>query len=209
MAIQYYDDAIIDKIQKWLPNNNSLRILKADDVKRALAVAADDNSDRPFSLPAIVLTRNKDIELLSNIKQNRSFEGLKLISTTEKTLHLNIIPIKVQYQLDIYTKTFEEGDEYLREFLFKLINNPSIIINIPYNDMGDYIKHIANIRVLDTVSDTSDISERIFAGQFTRWTIQMELHDAFLFGIPYRKNWTFDSAELGTPGGTEPTYKKS
>jgi hypothetical protein len=79
---------------------------------------------------------------------------------------LNVIPIKLVYQLDIYTKTYEEGDEYLRNFLFKLINNPVIKIAIPYN--GVEIEHIANIRVLDTVSDTSAISERIFSGQFTR-----------------------------------------
>jgi hypothetical protein len=70
------------------------------------------------------------------------------------------------YQLDIYTKTAEEGDEYVRNFLFKLINNPVLKISIPYNDLN--VEHIANIRVLDTVSDTSSISERIFSGQFTR-----------------------------------------
>ena len=68
-----------------------------------------------------------------------------------------------------------------------MINNPVIKIVIPYQDLN--IEHIANIRVLNTVSDTSAISERIFSGQFHRWTIQMELQDAFLFSVPYRKNW--------------------
>lgn len=45
------------------------------------------------------------------------------------------------------------------------------------------------MRVLNTISDTSSIAERLFPGQFTRWTIQIELQDAFLFNIPYRKNW--------------------
>ena len=100
---------------------------------------------------------------------------------------LNVIPIRIQYNLDIYTKTLEENDEYVRQYLFKLINNPVIKIQIPYND--SYIEHIANIRVLSTVSDTSAISERIFSGQFTRYTIQLEIQDAFLFSIPYKKNW--------------------
>jgi hypothetical protein len=55
-------------------------------------------------------------------------------------------------------------DEYVRNFLFKLINNPVLKVKIPYN--GAEIEHIANIRVLSNVSDTSDISERIFVGQF-------------------------------------------
>ena len=60
-------------------------------------------------------------------------------------------------------------------------------INIPYHDAT--IEHIANIRVLDTVSDTSSISERLFPGQFTKWIIQLEIQDAFLFSIKYKRNW--------------------
>lgn len=41
----------------------------------------------------------------------------------------------------------------------------------------------------ENVSDTSDITEHLFAGQFTRWSIQLELQDAFLFNVPYKKNW--------------------
>ena len=67
---------------------------------------------------------------------------------------------------------------------FNSDNNEVYIIDRNLN-----IKHIANIRLLSTISDTSSITERIFSGQFTRWTIQFELHDAFMFSIPYRKNW--------------------
>jgi hypothetical protein len=122
----------------------------------------------------IALSRDNDIEILSSIKQSKSFDGLKvgfkLADETAKipsaTVMLNAIPISVNYQLDIYTKTYEEGDEYLRQFLFKLINNPVLYIQIPYNNSK--IQHIANIRVLSTVSDTSDIPNHIFSGQFTR-----------------------------------------
>ena len=51
------------------------------------------------------------------------------------------------------------------------------------------MEQIANIRVLNTVSDTSEVSERLFPGQFNRWTIQLEIQDAFLYDVPYRKNW--------------------
>ena len=94
----------------------------------------------------------------------------------------------------LYRKTVEEADEYLRCFLFKLINNPVITIDIPYND--SQISHIANIRVLETVSDTSGIQERLFSGQFNRWTIQLEIQDAFLFNIPMRKNWKIMGVRL-------------
>ena len=198
MAIRYYDDAIVQKLQRWLPEYINLRILKPDETKRLIELIADDTKDKPVKMPFIALSRNTSFELLSNIKQPKSYDGLWLnnnritVSGTQiedgaGTAMFNAIPILPQYQIDIYTKTYEEGDELLRNVLFKLINNPAIYITIPYNNQN--IKHIANIRVLTSITDNSGINERLFSGQFTRWTIQLEIHDAFLFSIPYKTNW--------------------
>ena len=194
MGARYYEDALIYKINKWIPNNSNIHILKPDESKRFFETLADEKGDKPVQLPMIALSRSKDFTLLSNIKQNRSFDGLVLHKTEISSVQLNIIPILVSYQLDIYTKKYDEGLEYVREFLFKLINNPKIVIGIPYNDFN--IQHVANIRVLDTVSDTTDIPEHLFPGQFTRWSIQLEIQDAFLFSIPYRNNWVFGETSL-------------
>lgn len=166
MAVRYYDDILIAKIKRWLPDNSNIRVLKPDESKRLFEVQADDRKDMALSLPMIALSRDNDIELLSNIKQLKSFSGLALKRTSDQTIQMNVIPIKLMYQLDIYTKEQDVGDEYMRNFLFKLINNPSIKIDIPYNNT--HFEHIANIRVQPNVSDTSAITERIFSGQFTR-----------------------------------------
>lgn len=198
MACRYYDDLIVAKIQHWIPTASPLRVLKPDESKRLFELTASDTKDQPFKLPIIAISRSNDIELLSTVKSPKSYDGLRIIDNKVEAskkaddepagvFQFNVIPIKLEYQLDIYTKTYEECDEYVRNFLFKLINNPVIKIVIPYNDSN--IEHIANIRVLSTVSDTSDIGERIFSGQFTRYSIQLELQDAFLFSIPYRNNW--------------------
>lgn len=187
MAVRYYDDVLVAKINKWTPSTSTLRVLKPSETKRFFELSADDSKDKPLTLPCVALSRNNDIELAVNIKTPKSYAGLKLNQAPTETLIMNAIPIKVQYQLDIYTKTDEEGDEYLRQYLFKLINNPVIKIVVPYN--GVNIEQIANIRVLNTISDTSEMSERLFPGQFVRWTIQLEIQDAFLYDVPYRKNW--------------------
>ena len=199
MAVRYYDDILAAKLRRWNPSTE-LRVLKPSEVKRFFQLSAEDSGDQPLTLPCIMLSRNNDIELLSNVKSPKSYAGIKLspkasdIKTIkayndipDSTMLLNAIPIKLQYQLDIYTKTAEEGDEYLRQYLFKLINNPTIKIIVPYN--GIEAEQIANIRVLGSVSDTSDISERLFSGQFTRWTLQLEIQDAFIYDVPYRRNW--------------------
>lgn len=208
MACRYYDDILVAKILKWIPEASNLRVLGPSESKKLFELTADDGKDQPFKLPIISLSRNRDIELLSTVKQPKSYDGLRLIPNNIKTdlsdlkgdayqkarvaipdgiYTFNVIPIKLLYDLTIYTKTEEEVDEYVRNFLFKLINNPVIKVRIPYNDTQ--LEHIANIRVLSNISDTSDISERIFSGQFHCWTIQLEIQDAFLFSLPYRRNW--------------------
>lgn len=187
MACRYYDDMLVAKLLKWLPTTSNLRVLNPSESKRLFELTADDSKDKPMTLPLVALSRGKDIELLSTVKQPRSYDGLKLLSSDDGTYQFNVLPIKLIYDLNIYTKTADEADEYVRTFLFKLINNPVIKVRIPYN--GTELEHIANIRVMNNVSDTSDISERIFSGQFYCWTIQLEIQDAFLFNIPYRKNW--------------------
>ena len=196
MAITYYDEAITQKIKGWLADSSKLRVLSPDETTRLIQLSAEESNDQPLKLPLIAISRNKDIEIESTIKQNKSFDGLIIgrDNDTAQTVHMNVIPIKTTYQLDIYTKKRIEADEYVRQYLFKLINNPQIIIEIPYNNY--LVKHTANIRVLNTVSDTSDISTHIFPGQFYKWTIQLELHDGFLFSIPQKQGWKIVGVEV-------------
>ena len=196
MAISYYDDAVTAKIKGWLADSSALRVLNPDETNRVIQLHAEDSNDAPLQLPLLTISRNKEIEIANAIKQSKSFDGLVVQqdAMNAATVHMNVIPVKTLYQLDIYTKRQLEADEYVRQFLFKLINNPQIIVEIPYNNY--IIKHTANLRVLNSVSDTSDIPTHLFPGQFYRWTIQLELQDGFLFSIPYKKNWRFVGAEF-------------
>ena len=196
MAINYYDEAVTQKIKNWLADSSKLRVLSPDESNRLIQLAADDSNDKPLKLPLIAISRNKDIELESAIKQNKSFDGFIIGKNNDSyaTVHMNVIPIKTTYQLDIYTKKRIEADEYVRQYLFKLINNPQIIIEIPYNNY--IVRHTANLRVLNTISDTSDIPTHVFPGQFYKWTIQLELQDGFLFSIPQKQGWRITGVEL-------------
>jgi hypothetical protein len=174
-------------------------VLSPDETTRLIQLRAEDSGDKPLNLPLITISRNKDIEISSTIKQNKSFDGL-IIGKDDKTattIHLNVIPIKTTYQIDIYTKKRIEADEYVRQYLFKLINNPQIIIDIPYPYADSHVvRHTANLRVLNTVSDTSDIATHIYPGQFYKWTIQLELQDGFLFSIPQKHGWKIVGLEV-------------
>lgn len=188
MAIRYYDEAVAKKINSWLPKdkNRSIQILKPDETKKLFTIEADERDDKPLQLPLIALSRDTSIEIKQRTMCPVSFDGLMLESDGKHTLQLNGIPIYLTYQMDIYTRHYDEGDELLREFVFKLVNNPQIVIELPYN--GQNFKHVATILMQNTIQDNSDIGERLFSGQFTRWTIKFDIVGAYLFSIPYVDN---------------------
>lgn len=126
MAINYYDEAITQKLKGWLADSSKLRVFSPDESNKIIQLNAEDTNDKPLQLPMLTISRNKDIEIESAIKQNKSFDGLVLLKDTANatTVHLNVIPIKTTYQIDIWTKKKIEADEYVRQYLFKLINNP-------------------------------------------------------------------------------------
>jgi len=192
MAISLIDDALYAKIQGWIKDPKMV-ILKPNETLRLFQTVSDQTNDKPLTLPLIALSRDSDIEISQVNKRPLSFSGSILEANEKNVQILNGIPIVVNYQLDIYTKSFKEGDEYLRNFIFNFINSPRLLITIPYNNVN--YQHSANIRLNTTVTDTSDIPQRLFSGQFTRWTIRFNIDDCYLFSVPVN---TTPSLELGT-----------
>lgn len=186
MALSYYDDAIIDKLKKWVLDPN-MKITGPDETRRLFEYRADIENDKPITLPLITLRRGRDINILSTNKKPLTFDGLTLNANLQKSDQLNAIPISLNYQIDIYCRHFREADEYLRDFIFNIINHPKLQIQIPYNDA--VIEHTANIRLEQTAMDNSDISERLFSGQFTRFTLPIYVDDAYLFDYKFRNNY--------------------
>lgn len=193
MAIRFYDEALSNKIKDWVKDPN-LKVLKPDEVTRLYQLIAEGNQDSSIKLPLVALSRDPQVELLTYGKSALSRDGATRQIIDNKSEQIRAIPIKISYQLDIYTKLFAEGDEYLRNFIFNLINSPKLTIDIPYNNSD--IPHDANIQVVSTIEDTSDIPQRLFSGQFTRWTIKLILNDAYLFSIPHREILRLEADKL-------------
>lgn len=195
MSISLYDEAIVKKIQSWI-NSPNLRVLRPDEVTRLFQLGNADNNDEPMKLPLISVSRVPEFNILQTNRKPISYDGLMLDATYSKSLQLNAIPISITYQVDIYTQTYREGDEYLRNFIFNLVNSPDITIFLPYNDSNIEVK--ATIELDTSVSDNSDIPERLFAGQFTRWTLVLHVNNAYLFSVPYKKNVHIGQTEVKT-----------
>lgn len=190
MGVRYYDTAIYEKIKAWV-RDERMRILKPNESMRVFQLAADLSDDTPITLPLISISRDTNVEILSTGKRAMSFDGLMVKSDGKKTHQINAIPIRLRYQIDIYTKEFEMGDEYVRNFIFNLINHPKLTVTIPYNNLN--YRHDCNITLDSTVQDNSDIPQRMFAGQFTRWTISFSVDDAYMFSAPIENNVSMEA----------------
>lgn len=201
MSIQYYDKALTEKIQGWI-NDPNIHVYRPEEISWMLQQKSDEKNDKPITLPFLALSRETEINIENPNKNPLSYDGLtiKMYDDNGNEVHLqnayklNAIPIKLNYQLDIYTKGLEEACEYVREIIFKLVNNPKIQIEIPYN--GVKLQHKSSIQVYSQIEDNSDIPQRLYPGQFTRITIRMSIDDAYLFSVVSRENVLIDKIRM-------------
>ena len=198
MGATLYDDAIV-KIFQSLVNDPNLKILKPEETTRLFEEKLDEGHDK-MPLPIIALSRRGYI-VVDRTKQPKSYDGIKIRAYTkddelvkDKVLHLTAIQIRLDYQLDIYTVNLEQCEDYSREFIFYLINNPTGQVDIPYNNYKG--KHKFTMHIDESVEDNSDIKERLFPSQFTRYTIRFMIDDAYLWSIPTKKNVEISCAKV-------------
>ena len=201
MAIMYYDEAIANKLQDWI-NDPNLHIYRPEEVSWMLQQKSDEANDKPISLPFIALSRQTEINLENSNKRPLSYSGmtLRIYDDNGKEVHLksayklNAIPMRLNYQLDSYTQGMKDATEYVREFIYKLVNNTVVQITIPYNKVN--LQHKSSIQVNPQVEDNSDIPQRLYPGQFTRFTIRFTVDDAYLFSVVTRENVLVDSISI-------------
>lgn len=193
MAVRFYDEALLKKFQKWTADTQ-VQLTGINETRRLFEVIADKQNDKPIQLPLIALSRNGGYTIQEKYKQPRSYNGSALVVTTDSGAKLNAIPIGISYQIDIYARHLAEADEYARNIVFNIINYPKLNIEIPYEDSG--LTHDANIRLITDVEDNSDIPERLISGQFTRFTIGIDIDDAYLFDVRVKDNLSIVEGQL-------------
>lgn len=198
MSVTLYDLAIKEKIKSWTLDDK-LIILGVDQTKELFEYNATINNDRPLQLPLISIARGRDITITQTAKRQMSYAGKIFNSDGNISDHLNAIPISILYQINIYTRYLTEADEYVRNFVFNIINHPQITVKIPYN--GCPLSYSSFITIEDTISDNSDIPERLISGQFTRMTLNIRLNDAYLFSYNRRNVIHIDDGTTSAVNG--------
>ena len=62
MAIRLYDEAIYEKIKKWVKDPN-MRVLSPNESSRLFQLRADQTDDKPITLPMIAISRGSNIDI--------------------------------------------------------------------------------------------------------------------------------------------------
>lgn len=190
MAIYLYDEAIKNKLQRWILDPNVI-ITSPSDTRKLFEYKLDVSNDKPLQLPLIALRRDPNINLKNVNKHSKTFDGAVVSADKNQIELLNVVPITITYQIDIYCRYASEADEYARNFIFNLINYPKVTVKIPYNNSN--IEHDSNLSIVGDLVDNSDIPERLIQGQFTRYTLTVAVTDAYLFSVPIRNTLSLDT----------------
>ncbi len=187
--IYLYDTALLNRLKRWFNNPN---ITISRDTKALFTSQADINENDSFPFPLVAVTRADTIGILETNKKPKSFRSQKFDLVSDKTQInvLNAIPISLAYQIDIYTRHRLENDNILRELVFKIINNPSLEIEIP--NSGEKT-HRFNMRLRDTIIDNSDIPEHLIRWEYFRTTLEIFIDDAYLFEYKGKDVWMLET----------------
>ena len=193
MSVYLYDEAFVEKLRNWTKSTN-VKVYSPDDTRRLFEVIADSSNDAPIQLPILCLRRKSGVKVTKPRKRPMTFDGMMLESNSQKSVQLDAIPLDISYQLDIYTRYFKEADEFLRNLTFNIINYPKLTINIPYNDFN--VEHNAFILMSEDIEDNSNVPERLIGGQFTRFTFNITIDDAYLWNVRVRDNLQIECDEV-------------
>jgi hypothetical protein len=173
MSVISYDKAIIDNFRKVF-NSDAIYILP---VENAIRFTAQLNRD-DVKFPLISTTRLG----YSIVNSNVNFPAKMIGGFKDRSDNYNIfaqsIPIRIDYQIDVFTVDRVSCDEIVRELIFYIGQHPTLKAHFEYG--LDY-DHNFNLFLNDEIEDNSDTVEHINNGVLFRNTLTMYTDDARLF----------------------------
>lgn len=174
MSVNLYDKALIDHFRDIF-DDSRIHILPVEQAIRFTAQLRQDNVIFPLISTnrlgySIKLSEVNFHGLRNGGFQNRNADNTKTFA--------QIIPIRINYQVDVFTVSKAQGDELLRELIFHIMLHPTLQVEIPYKlDM----EHNFNIFLESDIVDNSDTVEHVNKGVLFRNTITLYTDDAYLF----------------------------
>ena len=173
-AVGLYDDAIVKSFRK-LFNDETISIIPPEYAIRFSAQLRRDNAE----MPIVSLNRLGFSIKLEEINQKaRNIGSFVTRDGANNNIFAQVIPIRIEYQLDVFTVDRATCDAICRELIFYIIQHPTLQVEIPY---GLDINHDFNLFLDSDVVDNSDTIEHTEQGVKFRYTLTFYCDDAYLF----------------------------
>ena len=174
MSVHRYDEAIINHFREIF-NDSRIHILPVEQAIRFTGQLRQDN----VKFPLISTNRLGWSIRTSDINFNALHTGgyQKRNDNGTNTFAQNV-PIRINYQMDIFTVDKITGDEMVREVVFDFLLHPTLKVEVPYK-IG--MEHVFNIFLDSDIVDNSDTVEHINTGVLFRNTLTFYTDDAYLF----------------------------
>lgn len=169
MSASAYDEAIVSDLRKIFKNDDKVMITPVDTVLRTVA---DLRSDK-IKLPLLNLTRVGFSLRKTDGNHSTLFTGAPV-----NDKYVQVVPISLRYQLDVWTKFKKDNDNLVRELIFYYMLNPTRTVEVPY---GIGMSHTFNIRLDQDIPDNSDIIAHGERGEYFRQSLTLYVDDAYLF----------------------------
>lgn len=174
MSVKAYDDAIINKFRSIFIDN-TIYILP---VENAIRFSAQLNKD-DVRFPMISTTRlgysirSQDVNFSAKM-----YGSFVTRDGQNNNIFAQTIPIRIEYQMDVFTVDRQSCDEIVRELIFFFAQHPTLQAHFDY---GLNIDHNFNIYLNDEIVDNSDTVEHVNNGVMFRNTLTFYTDDARLY----------------------------
>lgn len=130
-----YDNAIVEDLRKsFNPDNVPNPAVTVMDPNDAIGIAAQIQDDK-IQFPVVALTRTSPIaidESLKNFTKTKKGVVTTFDNDTNTLYSERSIPVKLSYELSVFTTNTADMDEIIRELLFKYSSMYFLDIIVPY-----------------------------------------------------------------------------
>lgn len=130
-----YDNAIVEDLKKsFNPRNVPNPAVTVVDPDNAIGLAAQVQDDK-IKFPVVALTRVPTIQIdetLKNFTKTKKGIPTTFDNVTNNFYNERSIPVKLAYELSVFTTNTADMDEIIRELLFKYSSMYFLTVVVPY-----------------------------------------------------------------------------
>lgn len=194
MSLMYYDIAMTKRVKNLYPETYFAA------PEEIFSMNAKNHGGTKIVMPMLGVYRLPDFSInpsYHNEPQTRF--GVPLLvgqhknpEFPNKPVASHMVPVSLQYQIDVYSVKREVCDGLAAELIMEFLEDPWVDVNI--KSIGDDYVQKFSIKLEDSVSDNTSLTEFDETGRFYRLTLTLNIEQAYLTRID--KTMVIDTVEV-------------